>query len=67
MATTAERLAEALDARHRLAKGELEAEIRTADGETVKYAAVNAADLDAYIAQLQAQSGTRRRSVRLFF
>lgn len=65
--TAAEKLQEALDARHRLLKGEMEAEIRTADGESVKYASTDITRLDAYIAQLQAEIGPRRRSIPVIF
>ena len=67
--TKAEMLAEALDARHRLLKGELEAEIRTADGESVKYAAADVARLDSYIAELEAAVSPRRRprSIPVFY
>ena len=69
MATKAEMLAEALDARHRLLKGEMEAEIRTADGESVKYAATDLARLDAYIAELEMQTTPKRRprSIPVFY
>lgn len=67
MATVAELLADARDARHRLLTGALEAEIRTADGESVKYAAADATRLDAYIAGLEAQLGNRRRSIPVFY
>jgi len=67
--TKAEMLAEALDARHRLLKGELEAEIRTADGESVKYAAADVTRLDAYIAELEAAvtPSRRPRSISVFY
>lgn len=65
--TAAEKLQEALDARHRLLKGEMETEVRTADGESVKYAATDLTRLDAYIAQLEAQLGRRPRSVKVFY
>ena len=67
MATTAELLAEAEAARHRLVTGTQEAEIRTADGESVKYAAADLARLDAYIAQLAARVAPRRRSIPVEF
>lgn len=67
MATAAELLAEAQDARHRLLTGALEVEIRTADGETVKYAATDATRLDAHIAHLEAKLGRRMRSVKVFY
>ncbi|MEW6092291.1 MAG: gpW family head-tail joining protein [Pseudomonadota bacterium] len=67
MATVAERLAEARDARHRLLTGEMEAEIRTADGESVKYAQTDVTRLDSYIAELEVQLGRRSRSIKVFF
>lgn len=67
--TQAEMLAEAQAARHRLLTGEMEAEVRTADGETVKYAATDIARLDAYIAGLEAAVAPerRRRSIPVFY
>lgn len=67
MATTAELLAEARDARHKLLTGTAETEIRTADGESVKYAAADVTRLDTYIAGLEAQLGKRRRGIKVFF
>ncbi|MCW5727240.1 gpW family head-tail joining protein [Parvibaculum sp.] len=67
MATTAELLAEAQTARHRLLTGTLEAEIRTADGESVKYAAADLGRLDSYIKQLQAKIAPRGRSIKVHY
>ncbi|MBX3488878.1 gpW family head-tail joining protein [Parvibaculum sp.] len=67
MATNAELLAEAEAARHRLLTGTLEAEIRTADGESVKYAAADVTRLDAYIAQLRSKIAPRARSIRVLY
>ncbi|HCX68967.1 gpW family head-tail joining protein [Parvibaculum sp.] len=67
--TKAEMLAEAIEARHRLLKGDLEAEIRTADGESVKYAAADVTRLDSYIAELEAAvtPSRRPRSIPVFY
>jgi hypothetical protein len=59
--TAAERLQQARDARHRLLTGAMEAEIRTADGESVKYASTDLARLDSYIAELEMLVSPSRR------
>ncbi|MBC7311133.1 MAG: hypothetical protein H5U11_01445, partial [Rhizobium sp.] len=65
----AELLEEAKAARHRLLTGTHEEEIRTADGESVKYAAADLDKLNGYIAGLEMQvSPTRRpRSIGIMF
>jgi hypothetical protein len=72
MATNAELLAEARDAYHKLQTGALDVEIHTSSGEVVKYAAVDVAKLEGYIARLESRAasdaGARRaRSVKIFY
>ncbi|RWF33708.1 gpW family head-tail joining protein [Mesorhizobium sp.] len=56
MATTAELLAEAKSAYHRLQIGESAVEVRDATGESVRYTPANASRLKAYIAELEAEN-----------
>lgn len=70
MATTAEKLAQALDAKHKLATGQLARVFMDQNGERVEYTATNMAQLDRYIAELQAElAGTARtaKPVRFIF
>ncbi|PBB41810.1 hypothetical protein CK222_21905 [Mesorhizobium sp. WSM3866] len=55
MATTADLLAEAQTAYHRLQIGESAVEVRDATGESIRYTPANASRLLAYIRSLQAQ------------
>jgi hypothetical protein len=55
MSTTAERLAEAEDAYHRLATGTSVVEVRDSNGETVRYQMANRGSLLTYIEQLKAE------------
>ncbi|UVK46828.1 gpW family protein [Mesorhizobium sp. AR07] len=54
MATTAELLADARAAYHRLQIGEAAAEIRDSNGESIRYTSANASRLWAYIKRLEA-------------
>lgn len=67
--TAAQQLEDARAARHRLLTGQMEAEIRTADGESVKYAAADLPRLDAYIAELETRlyPARRPRSIKVIY
>ena len=70
--TASERLAEALAAQHALLTGGKVVKVTTADGESVDFAPVEVAKLDAYINTLRREvalaSGSRRsRSVKVFY
>ncbi|TGT90930.1 hypothetical protein EN804_06235 [Mesorhizobium sp. M8A.F.Ca.ET.161.01.1.1] len=53
MATTADLLAEAKTAYHRLQTGTSAVEVRDANGESVRYTPANASRLKAYIRELE--------------
>ncbi|MER9522506.1 gpW family protein [Mesorhizobium sp. M0292] len=55
MATTADLLAEAKAAYHRLQVGGAAVEVRDATGEMIRYSPANASRLKAYIAELEAE------------
>lgn len=70
MATLQERLAEAEDAKHKLATGRAVAEVRDQNGETIRYTPANAWRLNAYIEGLRSQingPGTILGPMRVFF
>ncbi|MBH0113275.1 phage tail protein [Novosphingobium sp. YJ-S2-02] len=69
MATLQERLDEAEAAFHDLLIGKAVAEVRDANGETIRYTQTNRAALSAYIADLKRQLGTTSVSgpLRPFF
>lgn len=61
MATLAEKLTQAKDAKHKLATQQLTRVFMDQNGERVEYTATNMAQLDSYIAGLEAEiAGTRR-------
>jgi hypothetical protein len=63
LATTAEKLAQAKDAKHKLATQQLARVFMDQNGERVEFTATNMAQLDSYIAGLEAEiAGTRRYS-----
>ena len=62
MATLQERLAEAEDAYHALSIGRSVAEVRDANGESLRYTAANSGKLAAYIADLKRQIGDTPQS-----
>ena len=60
--TTAEKLAAARDAYHRLMTGEQAVEVRDSDGSSVRYTQANASRLHTYIKELESElAGTVRR------
>lgn len=61
MATTADLLAEAQDAYHRLMTGTSAVRVRDQNGEQVMYDSINANKLAAYILSLQTQLGLVKR------
>lgn len=66
--TKAERLAEAEDALHRLLTGAQVASARDTTGRQVTYTQATRRDLEAYIAQLKAEMGTKpRRALKVVF
>lgn len=62
MATTAQLLAEANAALHRLKTGTSVVEFRDANGETVRYRPATSSDLQSYIRQLERQLETENGS-----
>lgn len=61
MATTAQLLQQAKDAKHKLATGQLARVFMDQNGERVEFTQTNMAQLDRYIAELQAEiAGTSR-------
>lgn len=64
MATTAELLAEAQAALHRLQIGEAAAEVRDADGSSIRYTQANISRLKQYVAELKAQAGGTQATFR---
>lgn len=56
---TAQRLAEARTALHKLLTGSLTAKVMV-DGQSVEFSQANRADLEAYISRLEAEAGGRR-------
>ncbi len=63
MATTAELLAEAKAAYHRLMVGVSAVEIRDSSGESIRYSQANASSLLRYIRSLEAALASRPRVV----
>lgn len=61
--TTAEKLAAARDAYHRLMTGEQAVEVRDSDGSSVRYTQANASRLRTYIKELEAQLAGSTRPV----
>lgn len=60
--TTAEKLAAARDAYHRLMTGEQAVEVRDSDGSSVRYTQANANRLRTYIKELETElAGTARK------
>jgi hypothetical protein len=61
LATTQQKLDQAKDAKHKLATGSLARVFMDQNGERVEFTATNMAQLDSYIASLEAEiAGTRR-------
>jgi hypothetical protein len=71
LATTAEKLAQAEEAKHKLVTGQLPRVFMDQNGERVEYTTTNLASLNAYIASLKAEiAGTRpfaRKPIGFFF
>ena len=62
--TTQQKLDEARDARHKLVTGQLARVFMDQNGERVEFVATNIAQLDRYIASLEAELAGTRASIR---